>query len=188
MKKIPGQITGEKGFTLVESLLVLLIIAILTAIIIPISNRWVMEKEEEQAISALVAAIYAVQSYSMAHEVYTKLVFSRSDGRTFYTAAAIDNRQLFRQELPEGMSISGSSNLKMIEFHGNGDVFNFGKLIIIGKSGKTTITFQFQRGRMIISESKRIFLARSNPNTRSPYDRFWHIASIRNENDDQTAS
>lgn len=174
---------NESGFTLIESLLVLSIVTIMTAIIIPVGERWIQTTAEEDAITSIVATIYGLQSYSMANMVYTKLSFRKAGSRTMYVAEATDGKDFSRKLLPEGMSVSSSSKLKAIEFHGNGDVFNFGTLTIVGKSGRTKITFQFQRGRMIISESKRIFLAGSNPYPHSPHGHLWNAIAIRNEND-----
>ena len=89
--------------------------------------------------------------------------------------------------LPEGMHVSSLSNLKTVEFHANGDIINFGRLTLLSNQGSRTIVFQMQRGRMTISESKRIFLAGSNPDTHNYSNRIWYITSTRDKNDDHAA-
>lgn len=178
---------NEKGFTLIELLLVLSVVVIMTAIIIPVGGKWVRTTTEEDAIASLVATVYSIQSYAMAHGVYTKLSFIETDSRTMYIASAPGKVEFSRKFLPEGMYIEDSSGLKEIEFHANGDIIKFGSLIIVGKSENTKITFQFQRGRMIISESKRTFMARSNPYPWSTRRHLWDVVASRNENDLNTS-
>ena len=50
------------------------------------------------------------------------------------------------------MYVLSSSNLKSVEFNGNGNIINFGALVLGTKTGIVRFTFQFQRGRVIISE------------------------------------
>ncbi len=179
-KSLIKRSANESGFTIIELILVLSIVVIMTAIIIPVGGKWVRETSEKEAIDSLVATIYSIQSYAMAHGVFTQLIFSEDDGRTIYRASAPGKVELSKKALPVGMRVADSSGLKVIEFHANGDIINFGKLTLIGKSGRTHITFQFQRGRMIISESKRTFMARSHLNAWSPRRYFWHVTSASN--------
>lgn len=174
---------NEKGFTLIELILVLSVVVIMTAIIMPVGGKWVRTTTEEDAIESIVATVYSIQSYAMAHRVYTRLSFIDTGSRTAYVAAAPGRIELSRKLLPEGMYVSDSSGLKEIEFHANGDIMKFGALTIVGKTGKTKITFQFQRGRMIISESKRTFMARSDPYPWGTGRYLWYIAAGRNEYD-----
>lgn len=178
----------ERGFTFIELVLVLAVVVILTAIIIPVGGKWVRETTEAEAIESIVAEVYSIQSYAMAHGVYTRLSFVTDGSRTLYIASVPGQMELSRKVLPEGMSISSSSNLKEIEFHANGDMIKFGTLIIVGKTGRTKITFQFQRGRMIISESKRVFMARSDAHPQRARHHFWHVVAARDVYDDNTSA
>lgn len=175
--------TNEKGFTLIELILVLSIVALMTAIIIPVGGKWVRTTTEEDAIESIVATVYSIQSYAMAHRVYTRLSFIDTGSQTEYIASAPGHIELSRKLLPEGMYVSDSSGLKEIEFHANGNIIKFGVLTIVGESGRTRITFQFQRGRMIISESKRTFMAGSNPYPWGTGCYLWDALASRNEYD-----
>lgn len=179
--------TAESGFTILELLLVLSIIVIMTAIIIPVGDKWIQTTEEEDAIQSVIVTLHSLQSYAMAHGVYTKLNFQSAGSRTMYVASVPGKFEFFRKLLPEGLNIASSSNLKAVEFHADGDIIDSGRLTLVGKSGRTNIVFQFQRGRMIISESKRIFLAGSNSDARRPYGHLWYTSSTRNKDDDSTS-
>lgn len=149
MKRV---INNNQGFTLLEFLLVLSIIGIMTIIVMPIGQKWIYTTAEEDAINSIITTVYALQSYSMANQAYTRLSFRKEGSRTMYIAATTDGQEFSRKLLPEGMTVASSGNIKSIDFHANGDIVNFGTIIIIRKSSRTKITFQFQRGRVIISE------------------------------------
>ena len=173
----------ESGFTMIELILVLSIVTIMSAIIIPVGEKLIRTTEEEDALQSLIITIHSLQSYAMANNAYTQLRFIKNGSRTEYIAASRGKEEFSRKLLPEGMYVLSSSNLKVVEFHGNGNIINFGTLVLSTKKDLIRITFQFQRGRMIISESKRIFLARSNSGTHRHSHRFWYASSTRNEND-----
>ena len=134
---------------------VLSIAIILSAAIIPVGRKWIRTTAEEDAFKSIVATIQSLQSYSMAHSAYTRLRFTKPGTQTMYVAEAPGKIEFSRKLLPEGMHVSSLSNLKSVEFHGNGDIINFGRLTLLTNRGSKTIVFQMQRGRMTISESKR---------------------------------
>lgn len=173
----------ESGFTMVELILVLSIVTIMSAVIIPVGEKWIKATEEEDALQSLILTIHSLQSYAMANSAFTQLRFIKEGTRTQYIAAHPGREEFSRKYLPEGMYVLSSSNLKEVEFHGNGNIINFGTLTLGTKTGVIRIAFQFQRGRMIISESKGIFMAGSNPGPLSPHRRFWYASSARYKND-----
>ena len=182
-KKMQSNDNKESGFTMIELILVLSIVTIMSAVIIPVGEKLIRTTEEEDALQSLIITIHSLQSYAMANNAYTQLRFIKNGSRTEYIAASRGKEEFSRKLLPEGMYVLSSSNLKVVEFHGNGNIINFGTLVLSTKKDLIRITFQFQRGRMIISESKRIFLARSNSGTHRHSHRFWYASSTRNEDD-----
>ena len=132
----------DAGFTFLEIILVLSILSILTAIIIPIGNRWIRETSEEDAIKTLVTEIQSLQSYSLANGVYTKLDF-RDLGRV-YVSSASGGIEFSRTRLPEGMRVPDSSNLKDIWFQPDGDILKLGTITILTSSG-ILLSFNFSR-------------------------------------------
>ncbi|WP_082295039.1 type II secretion system protein [Sporosarcina ureilytica] len=174
---------SQQGFTLIEMTFVLSIVILLTAIIMPLGNKWFQSAAEEDAIASIIATIYSLQSYSMAYNELTRLSFKSSGTQTMYIALVPGKRELSKRLLPEGMYVSDSSALKQVEFLGNGNIVQSGVLTIVGKTGKTAITFQFQRGRMIISESERVLLAGSNSHNNNTFRYIWYTFAGRHTYD-----
>lgn len=140
----------ESGFTFLELLLVLAVLSTMTAIIIPVGDKWIRTDAEEDALHSFLAAIYSLQSYSLANEVLTQMTFR--DSGTMYISSASGKGTFARNVFPPGMRVASSSPMKSVEFKPNGDIVNSGTLTIQSKAGVKQIRFQFQRGRMIISE------------------------------------
>ena len=73
-----GEGTKESGFTFLEMILVLSVVSVVTAIIIPIGDKWIQAESEEDALQAFIASIHNLQAYSMANHVVTRLDFKNS--------------------------------------------------------------------------------------------------------------
>lgn len=144
---------------------VLSIAILLTVMMMPFGFKWIQAKTEEDAIDSIVATIYSLQSYSIAHNEYTRLRFKTTGEITSYIAERPGRETFSIRELPEGMCIAESSAMKAVGFTGNGNIEKSGVLTIITQTKRTTIAFQFQRGRMIIRESERLLLAGSDFNS-----------------------
>jgi competence protein ComGD len=142
---------NRQGFTLLELLLVLSILMTMTAIILPIGNKWVRTSVEDDAVQSIIATIYSLQSYSMAHGKMTQLHFPSSG--TIYVASVPGEIEFSRQAFPNGMRvISNSSTLSSILFLPNGNVLEVGTLIIRRSSDTVQLKIQMERGRVIIHE------------------------------------
>jgi competence protein ComGD len=146
--------TNESGFTFLEMILVLAVLSIMTAIILPIGDKWIQAESEDDALQAFVATVYNLQAYSMANYMATGLQFKDS-GTEYITSYLLSGKgrvEIARCVLPKGMRLSASSQLKVIEFDGNGDIKKSGTMAFLTSSGRIEIRFQFQRGRMLIYE------------------------------------
>ncbi len=146
--------TKESGFTFLEMILVLAVLSIITAIILPIGDKWIQAESEDDALQAFMATVYNLQAYSMANYMVTGLQFKNSGTEyiTTYLLSGEGRVEIARTVLPKGMRLSATSQLKVIEFHGNGDILKSGTMAFLTSSGRIEIRFQFQRGRMIIYE------------------------------------
>ena len=56
----------------------------MTAIIIPIGDKWIQDESEEDALQAFIASVYNLQAYSMANDVATGMEFRDSGNRVHY--------------------------------------------------------------------------------------------------------
>lgn len=146
--------TSESGFTFIEMILVLAVLSIMTAIILPIGDKWMQTESEDDALQAFMATVYSLQAYSMANYTTTGMEFRHAG--TEYTAFYLSGREgkveVAQNVLPKGMRLASSSQLKSLKFDGNGDILKPGTMAFLTRSGIIEIRFQFQRGRMIIYE------------------------------------
>lgn len=147
--KLPGA-KGEGGYTFLEMILVLAVLSIMTALIVPVGDRWITARTEEDAIQELVASIYELQAYAMANQVFTRLEFRESEN--LYVLNVPGKYEIRRTKFPDGMNYTSSSNLYTVDFHANGDIRKFGTITIKTSKGLTNIHLQMVRGRMNINE------------------------------------
>ncbi|ARJ37428.1 MULTISPECIES: type II secretion system protein [Sporosarcina] len=142
----------QHGFTFLELLLVLSIMTILTAIILPFSEKHLEKESEKDALKQFIASVHEMQLYAMTHKESVALTFGES-GAT-YKAEKIDMKEtLIRGIFPEGMYRTKHSPLKRIEFSETGYMVKTGKMYFSTQSkGEIFISFQFERGRMIVNE------------------------------------
>lgn len=141
----------EKGFTFLEMLLVLSVVAILTAVILPIGDRWITKNSEEDALYTFIATIHHAQAYAMANETYTAIRFSNS-GRS-YSLLAPSSVTYSTTDFPKGMRwLRGGNRIDAVEFHPNGHIMNPGTIILQTSTGDKRLTLQLQHGRVIVYE------------------------------------
>ncbi|GKV64599.1 MULTISPECIES: competence type IV pilus minor pilin ComGD [unclassified Sporosarcina] len=140
----------QNGFTFVELLLVLSILVVLTAVILPYSEKKLGQITEEDALKAFMAAVHEVQLYAITHEEDVRLYFS--NGRTRYSAYNRQSVLIVSGQFPEGMARAENTDLKELYFQPSGMMNPTGEMTIRTKySGPIKITFQFERGRMLIN-------------------------------------
>lgn len=140
----------ESGFTFLELILVLAIMTTLTAVIIPLGDRWIQKKTEADAIQSLILEIQSIQSYAIANNVNTWMIFG--DNGKEYISTASPGKVLSKKTFPDGISKLPNSPLSGIGFTGHGNITKLGTLTIKTPSGPVQLRFQFQRGRVIVGE------------------------------------
>lgn len=152
MVEVKRIINGQYGFTFLELLLVLSIMTILTAVILPFSEKHLKKESEEDALKQFIAAVHEAQLYAMTHKESVALTFSY--GGATYKVEKIDMTEtLMSGMFPEGMHRTKHSPLNRVEFSETGYMVKTGKMYFSTQSkGEIFISFQFERGRMIVNE------------------------------------
>ncbi|WP_194841611.1 type II secretion system protein [Sporosarcina obsidiansis] len=140
----------EKGFTFLELLLVLSIVVILSAVILPFSEKRLYQLSEEDALKSFIVAVHETQLFATTHQEHIRLYFL--NGRNSYKSVRGDGTVIVEGQFPDGMMLGESTRLKELNFQPSGNLYPTGRMTIVTKkSGLITISFQFERGRMIIS-------------------------------------
>lgn len=134
---------NEKGFTMIEMLLVLSIVMVVSTSVIFFTSTRMKEMEEERFYKQLHLDVQRLQAISIGEYGYTHLTFKNN--KTKYEAI-MSNVLLFERDLPKNMRLSDDSTLKVISFHPNGNVNDFGNLLFETEKGEKRITLYIGRG------------------------------------------
>lgn len=135
--------SDEKGFTIIEMLLVLSIVMVVSSSVILLSASKLEEMEEERFYKQLHLDIQRIQAISIGENKYTYIYFINN--RRSYQARSA-NIILFEKELPRNMHLADESTIKTISFHPNGNLNNFGNLLFETERGEKRITLYIGRG------------------------------------------
>ncbi|PID16901.1 hypothetical protein CSV63_03140 [Sporosarcina sp. P34] len=143
---------SQYGFTLLELILVLSIMMILTAVILPFSEKHLTKESEEDALKQFIAAVHEAQLYAMTHKASVVVTFS--DSGTTYKVETMDGTVTVRSGMfPDGMRMTKQSPFKRLDFAETGYMVKTGKMYFSTQSrGLLFLSFQFERGRMIVNE------------------------------------
>lgn len=146
-----NRVTGhqyERGFTFIELLLVLTVVSMMSFIVFPLGKQWIEQELTEQAMKELVASIYEMQAYAIAHEQTMRLDFRQSG--SIYVVSSIEMGEIDRITLPEGIRFISSSSLHRVEFLPSGDLRASGTLSFRTSSGVVELRLQLVRGRVLV--------------------------------------
>lgn len=139
----------EKGFTLIETLLVLSIVMVMTTSIIYVTSSKMEEVEEKRFFRQFHLDMQRLQSIAIGEYKYTYVNFVENGSK--YVAKSA-NVTLFEYKVPKHMRLSMDSYLKGIAFHPNGTVSQFGSFLFETKKGNKTVTVYIGRGRLSYEE------------------------------------
>lgn len=143
----------QSGFTFLELLLVLSIVAIITVVILPSGDRWVKKQSETEALHAFIATIHHAQAYAIAYEESTAVRFSDSGTSYLLYTPDLDKTITKNFEFPEGMrKIGMSHNMKGVLFDNKGKILNSGTITLQTSNGVKIITVQFEHGRILVRD------------------------------------
>ena len=117
----------ERGFTLIEMLLVLMIFSIITIIAMSFSYRYVKINQYEHAIEQLKLTLHVAQLTAQQENesVYVYII----EGNNIVLTTAFKEYGL-SWKMPEGMNVYFSQNNGVIRFNSNGNISEIGRLEI----------------------------------------------------------
>lgn len=140
---------NERGFTLIEMLLVLMIFSIVTMIAISFSYRYVKINEYEQAIEQLRLTMHLAQLTAQQEEAtsYVRIL----EGNTILLTALYTEHEL-KWKLPEGMRVYFQTNNKRIRFNSSGNISEIGHLEIKMPEKTRNYSINLSKGRLRLIE------------------------------------
>ncbi|MEH7501440.1 competence type IV pilus minor pilin ComGD [Neobacillus drentensis] len=143
--------TNQKGFTLIESLIVLSIFMIISSITVFSLKPQHSAMEDEAFLTQLKADLYYAQQYAISHQHEVSVVFVPEQYRY---------NMFLRPELPPIVQRNYSTNIYLTEgsiplyfkFLNDGNVNKFGTFIIQTKNKIYVITVLIGKGRFYVKE------------------------------------
>ena len=142
---------NQKGFTLIESLLVLSIFMIISSITVFSLKPQHTVMEDEAFLTQLKADLYNAQQYALSHQVDVSIIFFPTQYRY----------SIFLQpELPPIVNRNYSTNIYLTEgtiplyfkYLSDGNVNKFGNLYIQTNNKKYVLTILIGKGRFYVKE------------------------------------
>lgn len=139
----------SRGFTLIETLLVLLILMIMTAIVMTFSFKQWKEAQYEEAIEKFKLTMYQAQMVAKQEQkVVNVYVVEQKYVKTGRSFPNYDTSW----EIPNGMAINIYTNKTYITFNPLGSVKELGKVEFITPTKKITYSINMSKGRLRLIE------------------------------------
>ena len=139
----------ERGFTLIEMLLVLMIFSIITMIAVSFSYRYVKINQYEHAIEQLRLTIHLAQLTAQQEEAisYVRIL---EENKILLTALYKEHE--LNWQLPEGMHVYIYTNRNRIRFNANGHISEIGHLEIKIPEKTMRYSINLSKGRLRLIE------------------------------------
>jgi len=135
----------ERGFTLIEMLLVLIIFSTITIIAVSFSYRYVKVNQYEHAIEQLKLTLHVAQLTAQQEEAAVYVYIQ--DGNNILLTTTFKEYEL-NWEMPEGMSVYFHTNSGTIHFISNGNISEIGKVEIITPEKTMKYSINMSKGRL----------------------------------------
>lgn len=146
----------EKGFTLIETLLVLLLITSLLLISIPNFQRSIHNKNLDYFFEQLEKDLYESQMTAMTEGIIVRVIFSSATNT--YTIREEDVITKTRS-LPKGLTVGrGTLELTNLRYLPNGNISYAGTIIFRYKNDRHILVFQLVRGRFYIEKNRGFYV------------------------------
>lgn len=140
----------QKGFTLLETLLVLVIIGILSSLILPSVSNIISNHKLERVAKEIVSDMRYIQQLAISSEKNYRLIlnnFESNPPNTYYIKNVSDNKTIKKVILPSDISIYLS---KRINFKPNGTTEN-ATITLQNKNQKTLFVVCYMWGRFRVT-------------------------------------
>lgn len=138
-----NQRPNEKGFTLIEVLLVLTLISTLIVLIAPIHVQQVNIQEEKQFLELLEFDILYTQSLSIMENEEVKIIFKNNE---YVIVQGIKGSRLLARRIPKGWTVN-LNGLTSIAFDEKGKIRQPGTFKIHTNTSSYNVVFPFGKGR-----------------------------------------
>lgn len=135
----------ERGFTLIEMLIVLMIFSIITIITISFSYRYVKINQYEHAIEQLKLTLHVAQLTAQQQETVA-YVYIR-EGNNMLLTTSFKEYEL-NWKMPEGMSVYFQTNKGVIQFNRNGNISEIGSVKVITPEKTMKYSINMSKGRL----------------------------------------
>ena len=135
----------ERGFTLIEMLLVLMIFSIITIIAMSFSYRYVKINQYEHAIEQLKLTLHVAQLTAQQENesVYVYII----EGNSILLTTQFKEYELI-WKIPEGMRVYFHTKNSNIRFNYNGNISEIGTIEIITPEKTINYSINISKGRL----------------------------------------
>lgn len=142
-------IRDERGFTLIEMLIVLMIFGIVTIVVLSCSYQSIKVNQYEQAIERLRLTIHVAQ-LSAQHWATSAHVYAHEGNEIILVTFPDDNKMNW--QTPEGMYVNFRTNSNRIRFKETGNISEIGKVEILTPEKTIEYSINMSKGRLRLIE------------------------------------
>ncbi|MCD8508730.1 MAG: prepilin-type N-terminal cleavage/methylation domain-containing protein [Bacillus sp. (in: Bacteria)] len=140
----------QKGYTLIETLLVLLLITSLLLISIPNFEQSIHNKNIDYFFEQLEKDLYESQMKAMSEGIIVRVIFSSTHNNYTVREGTVTTKT---RHFPKGLTVGrGSLELTNLRYLPNGNISFAGSIIFRYKEDTYMLVFQLVRGRFYIEK------------------------------------
>ncbi|HEU5140506.1 MAG TPA: competence type IV pilus minor pilin ComGD [Bacillales bacterium] len=140
---------GEKGFTLIETLIVLFIVVSVSAITLVSFQGFHSAKQTDYFLEQIQKDLYFAQEYALSHHKEVRLVLDSAKHR--YSVVTDTAESLLTRAFSPEILISSNFG-SAVEFNPNGNIARFGTLTFRTPQGTYKMVFHIGKGRFYVKQ------------------------------------
>jgi competence protein ComGD len=143
--------TNQKGFTLIESLLVLSIFMIISSVTVFSLKPQHSVIEDEVFLTQLKADLYYAQQYAISHQHEVSVVFMPNEYK-YYMSLRPELPRIIERKYSTSFFLREGTIPLYFKFLNDGNVNKFGSFYIQTKNKSYRLTFLIGKGRFYVAE------------------------------------